>query len=1209
MKRDSVYGNHIGIVVNQEDPEYRGRVQIYIPYLTNTVYAGWNETLTDKKFKNIGGGGDLTPEVVEKLKNVLPWAECAAPIFGGGTSATYNSSTGRTSTNPYKTVGPLKPASTLTDPTQQGLIDKAKSILGNDRTLNFNDTSWGGRCATAATAIAGAGVGYEPLGQEGIGKYGPPTAAAMANGSNIALQKSGFYNGPERAIAGIYKPQLGDAIAMEGGNKDGDGHVIICIDDGRVSGNVKFVSDNTGLENYEDYLPGGRKYGKYYNTTFLRPNEEGAARWNTTMGLPVPGATTLGAPSAPNAATAAGVAGASVNPNDKATGSDSTVKDVSTSETPNFSGIKQITARATNYTLGQEVGGSKKELNTDSYTNKGYSSTGQNLTPGVVAVNPSVYPIGTVFKDENGYAYIAADKHGNTDPGVIDFYRTPSQYDTSRTGPVNLSVVGQVDKIGKSPEELREQIAQYGKVPEGEAARDFLVENGTGTKDPVSGYVTANTINSSNSLTSPYPNPNAGNVATHYNGAQSSGMISIPKPGAKVFVFFLAGDIQKPVYFANALEPDTVRKSMQASSPYGKEYDDPNNLLHTDSFGNGPAKLSLTNNQGFTTNGIPKDESSIEMGVNGSGWKVSAGASNLHNGGDFTSLTMGGSYETVNGPKTSHTGPSFREINGDHTTKVGTFDETQIKAAENLHKLLKEVQTEKVKSIESNAPNGEKVPCPVCSTSYPVDKSSAFAKRIFSFLRKLGTVPWFTYSIDVLQFITSLVVLPFFAIMPASAINGGSCGNPDCKNGQIPSPQKPIENANKVAANKLKSKQNEISKLEQQLGNGGTHSVVASKDIVLSAGIILDDQPVYSTTGNMSHPCSAGPAKNARGTVIVKATGVKQVMHTEASQVPGGNIVLRGGSKVKIIAGSPGIDINSKGKITIGGGSVEIVSGESDLILSSPTHTILKGNGVTIDADDRSGKGGGLVINANQTKVKGLGVTGNMIVGGGMNLKGELSYTYTNTVGERVQSGSGSPPDQRVPFSTWALGPLQINDTLNSVRTSLTHFAMPGALLNITNIVKLIQQIYNKLYTSTVIEPVTTGIAIGYIYSQVYNWHHNHMNEPEDHHHDYTRPRGTYYDDESGVHQSAVDENHVPTKARKKGTGPDGGPKTLAGCGGFGFGGRGNSSRRSFNLNSFGIADQTNGFTNTRLNNNNIKFEYNKDGTIKTILPDTKLNC
>jgi hypothetical protein len=137
MKTEALYGNHIGIVINQDEPEYRGRVQIFIPYLTNTVYKGWNESLKNKKFKNIGGGGDLTPELVEELRKVLPWAECAAPIFGGGTSATHNPVTGRTSTNPFKVSGPVKPAEALKDPTIKGLMSEAERLRDLNK-RNFN---------------------------------------------------------------------------------------------------------------------------------------------------------------------------------------------------------------------------------------------------------------------------------------------------------------------------------------------------------------------------------------------------------------------------------------------------------------------------------------------------------------------------------------------------------------------------------------------------------------------------------------------------------------------------------------------------------------------------------------------------------------------------------------------------------------------------------------------------------------------------------------------------------------------------------------------------------------------------------------------------------------------------------------------------------------------------------------------------------------
>ena len=98
---------------------------------------------------------------------------------------------------------------------------------------------------------------------------------------------------------------------------------------------------------------------------------------------------------------------------------------------------------------------------TDPYTEQGYSSTGRNLSPGVVAVNPSVYPIGTVFKDPNGKTFIAADKHGNKDPNVVDMYRLPQEY-KAQSGNQQLRVVGQ-EKIpyGTTAAQLAEMRAKY----------------------------------------------------------------------------------------------------------------------------------------------------------------------------------------------------------------------------------------------------------------------------------------------------------------------------------------------------------------------------------------------------------------------------------------------------------------------------------------------------------------------------------------------------------------------------------------------------------------------------------------------------------------------------------------------------------------------------------------------------------------------------
>lgn len=92
MKR--YYGNYLGIVIQTNDPEFRGRVKVWVPYVSATVYDGWNKDRKDKKFKHLGKNVDspITGQLLEDLKNILPWAEYVAPTIGATGSGTYNAS-------------------------------------------------------------------------------------------------------------------------------------------------------------------------------------------------------------------------------------------------------------------------------------------------------------------------------------------------------------------------------------------------------------------------------------------------------------------------------------------------------------------------------------------------------------------------------------------------------------------------------------------------------------------------------------------------------------------------------------------------------------------------------------------------------------------------------------------------------------------------------------------------------------------------------------------------------------------------------------------------------------------------------------------------------------------------------------------------------------------------------------------------------------
>lgn len=96
---EKFYGNYLGLVVSDDgqDPERRGRIQVWVPGITNTMYGGWNDDPTDKKIYYIGDDSQLKDVDIQRLRAVLPWAECASPLIGGGgTPLYYNKSSGGT---------------------------------------------------------------------------------------------------------------------------------------------------------------------------------------------------------------------------------------------------------------------------------------------------------------------------------------------------------------------------------------------------------------------------------------------------------------------------------------------------------------------------------------------------------------------------------------------------------------------------------------------------------------------------------------------------------------------------------------------------------------------------------------------------------------------------------------------------------------------------------------------------------------------------------------------------------------------------------------------------------------------------------------------------------------------------------------------------------------------------------------------------------
>lgn len=90
MKR--YYGNYLGIVIQNNDPEFRGRIKVWVPFVSATVYENWNQDRKDKKFKFLGKNinSPISGQLLDELKNILPWAEYVAPSTGASGSGLYS---------------------------------------------------------------------------------------------------------------------------------------------------------------------------------------------------------------------------------------------------------------------------------------------------------------------------------------------------------------------------------------------------------------------------------------------------------------------------------------------------------------------------------------------------------------------------------------------------------------------------------------------------------------------------------------------------------------------------------------------------------------------------------------------------------------------------------------------------------------------------------------------------------------------------------------------------------------------------------------------------------------------------------------------------------------------------------------------------------------------------------------------------------------
>ena len=612
---------------------------------------------------------------------------------------------------------------------------------------------------------------------------------------------------------------------------------------------------------------------------------------------------------------------------------------------------------------------------------------------------------------------------------------------------------------------------------------------------------------------------------------------------------------------------------------------------------------------------VPSRNDSVRLThSSGSAATLASGGVGITSVGDLSLTAAGDTHITSKGTvQTTSEGSVRTYAQGNVVSLEGKQNSTQMKAAKKMQEAVEQIEKAKVDKIKST--KGEEVPCPTCGKEYLVNKKSGFGQRAFKTIRKYPP-PYFGFAIDVLEFLYKNLVAPMLDITTGQELLGGTCGNKGCKNGKVESPQKKIDEGNKAAVEKAESI-SDITDQEAAKLKGGTEYDLASGDKTIRAGLVINNVDAYVDTGTYHNDeyrhekdlqTGAHFAKSGKG-------NAKRIIRTNPHPTIG-NLNLEASNRILLAAGSPGIEVKTKGHGEFQFGSITITAAEAEAVFASDNKTIIKGKVVHIDADDRSGTTG-ILLKSDHTNVAGaLHVDGNFTALGSMSVDGNLCAPFLITQSMRLQTAKSGSTKSVVNDTEW-LGTAQSITVADQALQVIVRDIMPGQQLDADWIFTKSLEIFNLSKISTIIEPTPTGFAFfpgcpsfcPPMFLPIWNWKHTHPLTPQSHSHDHTVPKGQYLDDREAWGGARSDGSHVPTPANEKGDGSTPGPKSSGGggCGGAGFGFGSPNSNASQNVllrnQSFGInsGDAYGDYNFVNITPVSGNFGYDQDGNITPI--------
>lgn len=553
---------------------------------------------------------------------------------------------------------------------------------------------------------------------------------------------------------------------------------------------------------------------------------------------------------------------------------------------------------------------------------------------------------------------------------------------------------------------------------------------------------------------------------------------------------------------------------------------------------------------------VVRDDSYIELSNNEkaqSKIRISSGGHVLINAAENLTLGAGSSMNvSVKGKKQEVvSGDSIEYVKGNVKKPKGTQGNKEKEAANKLQEITAKIQEARLNAMSAK---GQQVACPVCSVTHLIDSNSSLVDSLFGCIRKY-LIPYFCFPLDVIQFLAQSLISPILTPKKNIGLTGSDgCGSPACKGGMIDSPVAGLKAADNATSQAIKQNSENISKYSKQLGSGGSEIIPYKMDVTFKVGLKKNTVPAYKKLGHNVFGFYFTPGKNGNGhSLAMNSKGsCEKVAYCEPQPTPG-SVFFDVANRFTINAGSPGVNIQTSGRFHATAGDVVINASEGEAAFTSSNVTTIKGKNIILDANDMSGDSG-LAIQSQHTMVHGsFNVRGDASFKGHVTMDGSLSCPHLIVPSMRTESTPSSPSKFKIEGPNW-VGTAAALSVGNLVKDLVFRYIMTGYIMTISGIYSLVSEIYDTIMMAMTLELIPTGIAIGYIYSEVWNFKHNHTRVGEDHTHSSTVPKASFWNTRKGWGQERMAGSPIPTPSPANGDTPSPGPKSKpGGCGGGGL--------------------------------------------------------